>query len=228
MATPAPTWLRLRDAYPPFAEDMVSRGAWTGSTPLTYQRRLDRHVLPFTLKDGRVLGDLSLDQVTEPLLGEVLDALRRQRRSASAQDQVRSPLRAMFRWWTKRHGLPGPNPASDLGDYMGKAPTKRARAARMTYFSAEEITILFDACLKVRPQWTAFIACAVFAGLRFGEITGLEWRDLDMRTGTLHVQRARVDKTGEIKAPKDGEGRYVPLVPGPGAPARDPPRDHGP
>ena len=212
-APPAPAWPSLREAYAPFHADMVQRGAWSGSTPLTYQRRLDRHVLPFSLNDGRVLGDLPLNQITEPMLGEVLDAVRRNHRSVATQDQIRSPLRALFRWWIKRRSLPGPNPAADLAEYMGKAPTKRARAARLTYFTAEEVGTLFETCAKLRPQWTAFVGCGVFAGLRFGEIAGLEWRDVDFAEGTLHVQRAVVDKTREVKAPKDGEGRYVPLTP---------------
>ena len=48
------------------------------------------------------------------------------------------------------------------------------------------------------------------AGLRRGEITALEWRDIDLKKRQLCVQRS-VWK-GHVEAPKGGRLRYVPLT----------------
>ena len=48
------------------------------------------------------------------------------------------------------------------------------------------------------------------AGLRLGEITALEWADVDFDTGKLCVQRA--DWNGHVTAPKGGRVRYVPMT----------------
>jgi integrase len=49
------------------------------------------------------------------------------------------------------------------------------------------------------------------AGLRMGEIIGLEWRDVDRVKGQLCVERS--DWRGEVTAPKGGRLRYVPMSP---------------
>src|SRR5215831_17038614 len=70
-------WPTLRDALPVFINDMTARGEWTGSTPISYRRRLTAHLFSFVLTDGRALGDLPVDQVTEGTIGAVLEHVRR-------------------------------------------------------------------------------------------------------------------------------------------------------
>jgi integrase len=55
---------------------------------------------------------------------------------------------------------------------------------------------------------------AVSTGLRSSELRGLQWDDLDLRNGEVHVCH-RADKYGTIDAPKSEAGeRVVPLLPG--------------
>jgi integrase len=59
------------------------------------------------------------------------------------------------------------------------------------------------------------VAVALFGGLRRGELCGLQWRDLDLDTATLRVQRA-VELTREgmkLKEPKTRRGRRVIALP---------------
>jgi hypothetical protein len=52
---------------------MAAQGEWTGRTPISYRCRVATHVYNFALPDGRFLGDVPVDQVTEPMIGAVLD-----------------------------------------------------------------------------------------------------------------------------------------------------------
>jgi hypothetical protein len=102
-AAPTRTWPTLRLAVPEFIRDMEARGEWQGSTPINYARRLSGYVYDFQLVDGRTLGDLPLDQITETMIGAVLDRARtagaggKKGKSLATQDQIRSPLRRFFR-----------------------------------------------------------------------------------------------------------------------------------
>jgi integrase len=210
-------WPRLRDALPAFIDQMAAQGEWTGSTPITYRRRLQSYVYDFALADGRRLGDLTVDQITEPMIGAVLDQVRTagadgtRPRSLAVQEQIRSPLRRFYRHLIRKQGFPGVNPAADLKDYMGKYPSRRARQGRFTVFGQEEGPALFGTCAAGFPRWLPFIGCCTLAGLRWGEATALEWEDVDWKRSVLHVRRTVCDKTGAVKVCKDREDRYVPM-----------------
>jgi len=180
-AAPAPvaSWPRLRDDVPSFIEYQVSVGEWTGETPISYRRALAAHVFDFKLSDGRLLGDVAVDQVTPAMLGEVLDAIRRARKSLALQERVRSPLRAYYRHLTKRRGFTGPNPADDLSDYMVRGPSKRARQrASYTFFEQAEAPTLFRACETHFPVGFRSSASARLlgcAGVRQRPSSGTTW-----------------------------------------------------
>jgi integrase len=57
--------------------------------------------------------------------------------------------------------------------------------------------------------WRAMILLGLRAGLRQGEILALEWPDVDLVRGVLHVRRRIWE--GDIDTPKGGKGRDVPL-----------------
>ena len=48
------------------------------------------------------------------------------------------------------------------------------------------------------------------AGLRLGEMTALEWRDLDFTQGRMCVERS--DWKGHVTSPKGGRLRYIPMT----------------
>jgi integrase len=215
--SPLSQWPTLRDALPAHINQMAAKGEWTGSTPISYRRRLATHVYDFELADGQKLGDLRVDLVTEQMIGAVLERLRTspagqgKAKSLALQEQIRSPLRRFYRDLIRKHGFTGPNPAADLKDYMSRYGSKRARHGRMTYFRQEEGPQLFGTVSAGLPRWRAFIGCCTLAGLRWGEAAALERDDIDWKAGVIHVRRTVCDKTAEVKACKDGEDRFVPL-----------------
>jgi hypothetical protein len=106
------------------------------------------------------------------MIGAVLDRARtagangKKGKSLATQDQIRSQLRRFFREMIRKQGLPGPNPCDDLGDYMSKGLSRRARQGKISYFTQAEGPTLFRPCEAVYPRWLAFIGCCTLAGLR--------------------------------------------------------------
>ena len=60
------------------------------------------------------------------------------------------------------------------------------------------------------PRARLAIALAVYAGLRAGEVRGLRWADVNLKTRTLIVRRAITKR--EEAAPKSGHERLIPIA----------------
>jgi integrase len=114
-----------------------------------------------------------------------------------------------------RDGLVGANPFSGL-----RIPVPQGRR-KLAPLTEPQVIALADTALDVHdehlgPTVRALILVAGFAGLRPGELGGLEWGDIVLRRSQLHVVRS-LTADGELKAPKNGEQRPCVLPP----PARD-------
>ncbi len=62
-------------------------------------------------------------------------------------------------------------------------------------------------------SYRAMVFVALLTGLRWGELVGLQWADVDLEAGTLSVRRALPSKTKEFRAPKWGSRRVIDLLP---------------
>ncbi|MCG2807119.1 MAG: tyrosine-type recombinase/integrase, partial [Coriobacteriia bacterium] len=85
-----------------------------------------------------------------------------------------------------RDGLIARNPASSV-----KQPSVAKKETR--HLSSAEVTRLLDAAKGSR--YHCLLALIAATGLRRGEAAALKWKDLNLKTGTLHVRGtlARVD-----------------------------------
>ncbi len=102
---------------------------------------------------------------------------------------------------------------SDPGEGV-KLPRARRRAVSMTIPTPETVKALYDAA----DEWfKPAVALAAFAGLRLGEINGLQLGDVDFLKRTLHLRR-QVQRTPphpiEVRAPKYGSERDIALPDG--------------
>jgi integrase len=67
---------------------------------------------------------------------------------------------------------------------------------------------------KVPLRWRQMYAILAYAYLRPSELKALDWSDVDLLAGTLHVTKAWDHERARIKAPKSEAGvRYVPIEP---------------
>jgi integrase len=95
-------------------------------------------------------------------------------------------------------GVAGP----DLG-------TKKAK----TYLWPSEFAT-FVSCASAPLRWRRMVALAVYTYARAGELAALEWTDIDLEHGTMHIHRSLDVKRGRgIKSTKSDVARRVPIEP---------------
>lgn len=80
--------------------------------------------------------------------------------------------------WILRHPFSGSDTVISSSD-----ETKRTRV-----LSADEETLLLDACDENRSKLRAIVICALDTGMRRGEILSLRWRDVDLQTRRINIQ----------------------------------------
>jgi integrase len=94
--------------------------------------------------------------------------------------------------------------------------------SRLDVLTEAEVCELADCALKVYdehlgPTVRALILTAGFSGLRPAELAALDWGDVDLTRGLLHVREA-IGGEGDTKDPKTWAGRRICVLP---PPARD-------
>ena len=143
------------------------------------------------------LGDVSRTDVqdfADRLLADGLDP--------STIRNTLMPLRAIYRRALSR-GEVAINPTTGL--ILAAVRGRRERIA-----SREEAAALIVALpVEERPIW----ATAFYAGLRRGELMALDWENVDLATGTIHVVRSYDPKSRCFVSPKSRSGnRRVPIA----------------
>jgi integrase len=94
---------------------------------------------------------------------------------------------------------------------LHKSAQPKVAKSRPVYYTDDELNRLWPE-LADRPVMLALCKTATATGLRFGELAGLRWSDIDLLNRELHVSRTHVDGIGE-QTPKSNETRTVDLTP---------------
>jgi integrase len=172
------------------------------STLRQYEIHVRRHILPRigkqklskmtkahveTFRDGLIKGD-----------GERHPALSRAM-ALKVMVSLKSILRA--------------NGVAHLGDHvrvdMSKRSKEKLEAGRDIPTPGEVARLLKAATGRLK----ALLMTAALTGLRASELRGLRWKDVDLKSGEVHV-RQRADQWNNIGPPKsDGSRRTVPIGP---------------
>jgi integrase len=200
------TFPRLREALPEWITKQEQRGEIRGSTPYNYRGAVDGWVFGHRLPDGRLLGDLPVDQVKREMLGAVVLRVKEAGRSIALIRHLRNPLKKFYDELRETGVLTGENPAADLKFFIGRIK----RSAKVDYFTHEEGRVLMEAARTLEPRDAAFILAALLSGLRWGEIAALRKTDVDQDKGRLHVRRAYSTKARRMQpCPKNARERDV-------------------
>lgn len=69
-------------------------------------------------------------------------------------------------------------------------------------------------CTRVPLHWRRLFAIAVYTYARGGELGALQWEDVDLDRGTVHIHRAVDRLRGGTKATKTDVARRFPIEPG--------------
>lgn len=142
-----------------------------------YEWALSHHLLPF-------FKDHLLPEITVAEVDRYKQAKVREAKLAPAQiNKTLKRLSQILDLAVDYGHLPS-NPAASKG---GRRRVKES-APRRTWVEPEQLMALLDAAPKGHR---AILATLAGAGLRVGELCALDWRDLDLATGTLTVQASK-------------------------------------
>jgi integrase len=142
-----------------------------------YEWALSHHLLPFFARH-------LLPEITVAEVDRYKQAKVREGKLAAAQiNKTLKRLSQILDVGVDYGHLPS-NPAASKG---GRRRVKES-APRRTWVEPEQLMALLDAAPK---RHRAILATLAGAGLRAGELCALDWRDLDLATGTLIVQESK-------------------------------------
>jgi integrase len=144
------------------------------------------------------LGAVLVRHLTSARVDDHLHELERAGAAPASVNHVRAKLRTVF-FKAKKAGLwAGPNPILET------EPRRVPKRVHPT-LRADEIAQLLDC---VPPSWRSFTATAIFAGLRKGELCGLQKADVDLDAAVMIVRRSYDHETT-----KGGHADLVPISP---------------
>ena len=163
--------------------------------PRTYSRYKGltiQHILP-ELGDTQI-DDLGRRQISEFLIAHQADGnLRGEALSATSTNLMLTVLNAAFTYACDMDLLPA-NPCDRIRRVPG--PPSRVDA-----FTREEQRRLEEAIAAGEDRRLLGIRLCLYTGLRIGELLGLEWQDVDMEKGILHIQKT-------VYREKNAEGEW--------------------
>ena len=164
------------------------------STIRGYERDLRNHALP-------AFGSKRIGRLQRPELQRWVDDLTTPDRSPSTVKNIVAALRALIGFGDLR-GWVQVDPCNGLRLPTGEAA--RDRIAGPTE-AAELIAAL-------RPVDQAALGCAVYAGLRLGELLSLDVSAVDLDGGWIHVRRSWDKGVKEFIPTKSRKPRQVPII----------------
>ena len=149
------------------------------------------------------LGSRKVSMITahdlDALAGRMVDAGRKPRTIRNALAVLRGTLKL-----AKRYGH-----ISEVPEF----PRIHLNRPKRVVHSLDDLRHVLDVARDWKDPASLPVLClGLFASLRAGEMMGLQWSDVDLVRGVLHVRRS-VTYRGEVKAPKTESGeRTVPLT----------------
>jgi integrase len=161
----------------------------------SYDQGLRDHVLP-------EIGYMRLSDVRRRDLQDLADMMLAKGLDPSTIRNAIAPVRVIFRRAVNR-GEIGVNPTSGL-----ELPAPQGQRERIAD-PVEAETLIGALAESDRALW----ATAFYAGLRSGELQGLDWSAVDLSAGVIRVERAYDPKARTFVEPKSKKGRRSVPIP---------------
>ncbi|HEY1954280.1 MAG TPA: site-specific integrase [Polyangiaceae bacterium] len=130
--------------------------------------------------------------------------------SAKSALHVWTTMRALF-----RDACRAKDPALCVRDdnpAEGIAPPDAGTRKAKQYLWPSELAA-FVASEVVPVRWRRLVALAVYTYTRAGELAALEWSDVDLQHGSIHVHRSHDRKRNRTKPTKTDTARRIPIEP---------------
>lgn len=154
----------------------------------------------------RIIPDLGyrrLAKITAAHIETARDAWLRDGLSPAAVTSTLNCLARVFRQAVKARAV-AKSPMLEVDRPKASAPVD------IPTITPVEIEKLAAACTARQPAYGDYVRLASYLGLRAGELTALQVRDIDLQTGVVTVSRAF--SAGKLQTTKSGRTRQVPIV----------------
>ncbi len=172
------------------------------NTRLCYQTTLDRHILP-------IIGDALMKDITPAMISKLLLDFQATH-SHGSTIKLYNVLNGLFSMALFDDTIPV-SPMNKVKRPKQKKDERAISEADKALFADELIYVL--ECVKGEPlKWQVFINLAADTGARRGELCGLQWSDIDFKSGIVNIKRnLQYSKTKGIyeATPKGGRFRSV-------------------
>ena len=182
----APTLAELADEWIEHLQARVGirdeRRRYSQRTVDLYRQRLDSHLLDR-------LGRCRVDEVTVDDVRRLVERLGREGLAPGTVTSCVNILSGLLRFALKRKLIPH-NPVRDL-DRDDRPGSKRQSEPR--YLTQAELNLLLA---QLGDTFRPVVYVCLYAGLRISETLGLLWADIDLKAGTISVER-QLAPTGE-------------------------------
>lgn len=125
--------------------------------------------------------------------------LAREKLATSTRNNIVIPLRTII------------GNAVELGRHDKKPDFPKLNRVKSKVYEPPSPEMVDAVVAAADPHVQAAIALAAYAGLRAGEVRGLRWIDVNLKTDLLFVRQAIT--CGQVVAPKSGHERGIPIAP---------------
>jgi integrase len=170
------------------------------TTIASYDQHVRLHIRP-------LIGDRKLNQLTKPIIEAFRDQLVETRSRAMASRVMRSLSGIVAE--AERRGFVAQNVAAGVAVRRAK----RDKAVTSIPTKLEMRGMIGAAAASADPMAEALITLCIFTGPRASELRGLTWSQIDLKAGSLTIDR-RADAQNVIGPPKSAAGRRtIPLAP---------------
>jgi len=88
-------------------------------------------------------------------------------------------------------------------------PPERGEARAKNYLYSSEFRRLIK-CQAIRVDFRSLYAVAVYTYARGGELAALEWSDVHLEHGVIHITKSVDAETRKVKSTKTGTTRRIP------------------
>jgi len=204
-----PTVKEAADAYMEHAELRHRTGDITGLTLSAYAGILKLHILP-------TFGRLKLTEITGEAVQDWLDRKAEAGYSRQSLDHFRIGLKNIFTFAQRRKKWIKRNVVSDEPPRLMSSRKKVVIPP-----SIEEIRQIFET-LRSKPRYArgwawinhvTIVTLAIFTGMRAGEISGLQWKNVGFDSNVIRVRNS-LSRVDGLKGPKTKAGnRDIPMSP---------------
>ncbi|MGE7546064.1 tyrosine-type recombinase/integrase [Sporosarcina newyorkensis] len=173
-------------------------------------RKLDLHILP-------EVGHMEMTQINEFILMKLLDGLQRKDEqdgelSFHYKQDIYRTLKSIFKYAVKWKVL-NHNPMD--GVEKPKAKDTEDEHQDLQVYDEGEIAQLMKIIQNELPHWRAMFTLALAAGMRRGELLGLQWDDIDFDNNqiTIHTSIVLTKDGPHIKKTKTRSSKRTVTLP---------------